>query len=65
MPAFEGMKAAWEELKDTLPEAAHIIQPGLEKLAQYKEYAQINTVYTLATCAHFFLAFLAIFLRCF
>lgn len=49
LPAFEGMIFAWEAYQLDHPQAKTIVQQGLDKLAEYKEFAKVNKVYTLMT----------------
>lgn len=48
LPSFEAMKVRWEQQQREMPEAAHIIAAGLEKLEEYHEYTGPVPAYTLA-----------------
>lgn len=49
LPAFERMRQTWEQMQSDLPETEALIQPGLDKLAEYCHYADINPTYIIAT----------------
>ena len=49
LPAYERMKQTWEKMQSDLPEAERLIQPGLDKLAEYRALADTNPTYILAT----------------
>ena len=48
LPSFEGLKSKWEEYQEDHPETAHIVQPGLDKLADYHTRAGLVLAYVLA-----------------
>ena len=52
IPAFKGLKWKWEELKHTQPSTSHIVDKGLEKLAEYREDIGRNPAYILAMCVY-------------
>ena len=48
IPAFEGLKHKWEELKYTQPNTSHVVDEGLETLAEYREHIDKTPAYILA-----------------
>ena len=48
LPSFEGLKSKWNEYQEEHPETAHIVQPGLDKLAEYCTHAGLVLAYVLA-----------------
>lgn len=48
LPAFEALKRKWEELGIKYPAIDHVIQPGLEKLQNYRELADVVPAYVMA-----------------
>ena len=48
IPAFEGLKWKWEELKHTQPSTLHVVDKGLKKLAEYREHIGRTPAYILA-----------------
>lgn len=52
LPAFEGMISAWKAYQLDHPQAKTTVQQGLDKLAEYKEFAEVNKVYTLTTSSY-------------
>lgn len=48
IPAFEALRTKWEEYQDEHPETQHIIQPGLDKLAEYRNCIELVLAYVLA-----------------
>ncbi|KAK7021712.1 hypothetical protein R3P38DRAFT_2367908, partial [Favolaschia claudopus] len=48
LPAFEAMIKKWEQMQDDFPEAASIIQKGIDKLNEYQDRIEDVPAYTLA-----------------
>jgi len=48
IPSFEAMASTWEERKVDYPDAADIIDAGLEKLDVYRNGAEMVPAYVLA-----------------
>lgn len=48
IPVFEALRTKWEEYQIAHPETQHIIQPGLDKLAEYRDRADLVPAYVLA-----------------
>ena len=48
IPAFEALRTKWEEYQDEHPEMQHVIQPGLDKLAEYQNHIELVPAYVLA-----------------
>jgi len=48
IPSFEAMASTWEERKVDYPDAADIIDAGLEKLDVYRNRAEMVPAYVLA-----------------
>jgi len=49
-PAFEGMKRVWKNHQFDHPETYNIVQKGLDKLEEYRDYAGDVPAYILAMC---------------
>ena len=47
MPSFEALKSKWEEHQVQHPEIAHVMQPGLDKLADYQTHTGLVPAYVL------------------
>ncbi len=54
LPAFERMRQTWQQMQINTPETHALIQPGLDKLAEYRHYADSNPTYILATGKYIF-----------
>ena len=48
IPSFEALKSKWEEHQVLHPKTAHIVQPGLDKLANYRGRTELVPAYVLA-----------------
>lgn len=48
IPSFEAMASTWEDHKIDYPEAADIINAGLDKLDIYRNRAELVPAYVLA-----------------
>ena len=63
LPAYKRMKQTWENMQSEIPETERLIQPGLDKLAEYHVLADMNPTYVLATgilshkCFYWYLCF--------
>jgi hypothetical protein len=53
IPSFEAMGVTWEDRKSDYPEAAEIIDAGLEKLDVYRQRAELVPAYVLAMSTWF------------
>ena len=47
LPAFEAMKHKWAEHQDDHPDSVHIVQKGVDKLANYHNRVDDVLVYVL------------------
>ncbi len=48
LPAFYALTQKWEEYAESNPDAAAIVQEGLDKLNEYHDCADAVSAYTLA-----------------
>ena len=48
IPSFEALKSKWQEHQTQHAETAHIVQPGLDKLADYQGRTGLVPAYVLA-----------------
>ena len=48
IPSFEALRSKWEEHKTQHPKTAHLIQPGINKLADYQGRTRLVPAYMLA-----------------
>ncbi|KAF5333840.1 hypothetical protein D9758_017432 [Tetrapyrgos nigripes] len=48
LPGYDVMIAKWENMKDTLPQYASVIDAGIAKLHKYRDHADESDAYTLA-----------------
>ena len=46
-PSFEALRSKWEEHKTQHPETVHLVQPGIDKLADYQGRTQLVPAYML------------------
>ena len=49
LPAYKALRLRWEEFQDNNPNTQNVIQPGLDKLAEYQVFARNTPAYYIAT----------------
>ena len=49
LTAYEALRIRWEEFQIDNPNTCNVIQPGLDKLAEYQTFARNTPAYYIAT----------------